>query len=411
MSEASRTRVELRRLRALALPATIFTVVYFGMLVYPPLRLADLLWPTWQPGTPTLLGLILLPILGRVAYELRPGAASRHLAALSLTWLGLAFLLFCVLVPFELVALVVTAESRTLGMSVAGLWLLLGGWSLVNAQRLTVKRMTLEAGPLTRPVRMVQISDVHIGSRGGAFLDRVVSRIEPLAPDLVMITGDLVDFRDIPLETLAPLGRLQVPLYFCIGNHERYVDCDDICERLRSVGVRVLREEIDLALPPLVIVGLDDADSRHRVRDGLAALGPLPEGYRILLYHRPDGLEDAADAGVDLMLCGHTHNGQIIPFNFLVRRVFPRILGLYRIAPTQLYVSPGTGTWGPVMRLGSSNEITVIELVPGPEGSRRANGPPARAREAAKRSRLLPATHFRAPASLSSASTASAMRR
>lgn len=363
-SEADRRGRSLRRWRALLLPATIFTVVYFSMLVYPPLRLAGLLWPGWQPGTVALLGLIVLPILGRAAYEIRPGATSRMLAALSLTWLGLAFLLFALVLPFEAVNWLLAPDPHSAGLVIAAIWLGLVGTSLVNAQRLTVRRLTLAAPQLTRSLRMVQISDVHIGSRGAGFLDRVVRRVETLDADLVMITGDLVDFRDIPATTLAPLGRLSMPVFFCIGNHERYVDCDAICERLEAMGVRVLREQIDTSLPPLVVVGLDDADSRHRVRDGLQTLGELPSGYRILLYHRPDGLEDAAAAGVDLMLCGHTHNGQIIPFNFIVRRVFPRIRGLYRMDPTRLYVSPGTGTWGPVMRLGSNNEITVLDLGP-----------------------------------------------
>ena len=80
--------------------------------------------------------------------------------------------------------------------------------------------------------------------------------------------------------------------------------------------------------------------------------------------------EDAARSGIDLMLCGHTHNGQIVPFNRLVKRYFPRIAGRYEAGATVLYVSPGTGTWGPTMRLGSSNEITVFDLSPAPAGAR-----------------------------------------
>lgn len=94
----------------------------------------------------------------------------------------------------------------------------------------------------------------------------------------------------------------------------------------------------------------------------LPALPQDPSRYQVLLYHRPDGLEAAAAANIDLMLCGHTHNGQIVPFNFLVRRVFPRIVGLHDLGGTRLYVSPGTGTWGPVMRLGTRSEITVFDV-------------------------------------------------
>jgi len=87
-----------------------------------------------------------------------------------------------------------------------------------------------------------------------------------------------------------------------------------------------------------------------------------PEAFKILLYHRPMGLEAAAEHGIDLMLTGHTHAGQIMPFNLVVKRVFAHVRGLATHGPTTLYVSPGTGTWGPVMRLGSRSEITCFEL-------------------------------------------------
>lgn len=367
MSEAESLPKPRRRrgLRRLFLPALILVTVYFGMLVYPPLRVAWLIWPTWQPGTPELLVLIVVPILGRLAYEWRPGAFSRRVAALSMTWLGMAFVLFCLVLPFELLNLVLDLPPRAAGITLA---FLAGGLCLagaVNAQLLSVRRLRLPAPGLDRPRRLVQISDVHVGSREPRLLRRILERVRTLEPDALMITGDLIDFRDIPAEDVAGLAEFDCPVWYCIGNHERYVDLEAICERLRSVGVRVLRDEVDAREAPLVVAGIDDAESRRRVAQGLAAIGTLPEGFRILLYHRPDGLVAAEAAGIDLMLCGHTHNGQIVPFNFLVRRVFPHIQGLYQSGRTRLYVSPGTGTWGPLLRLGSRNEITVLELDPG----------------------------------------------
>ncbi len=353
-----------RGLRRLVLPALILVSIYFGMLVYPPLRVAWLIWPQWQPGTPELLLLIVVPILGRLAYEWRPGAWSRRVAALSMTWLGMAFVLFCLVLPFELLNLLLSPPARASGIALA---LLAGGLCLagaVNAQLLHVRSLSIPAPGLDRPRRVVQISDVHVGSREPALLRRILARVHTLEPDAVMVTGDLVDFRDIPAQALEGFSAFTCPIWYCIGNHERYVDLEAICDRLRSVGVRVLRDEVDASEPPLVVAGIDDAESRRRVEQGLAAIGPLPEGFRVLLYHRPDGFEAAADAGVDLMLCGHTHNGQIVPFNFIVRRVFPRIRGLYTQGKARLYVSPGTGTWGPLLRLGSRNEITLIRLDP-----------------------------------------------
>ena len=113
----------------------------------------------------------------------------------------------------------------------------------------------------------------------------------------------------------------------------------------------------------LQLIGIDDADARNQVARHLPTLPALQDKYRILLYHRPDGAEAAAAWGAHMMLCGHTHNGQILPFNLLVRRIFPRLLGRYQIGQLTLYVSPGTGTWGPVLRLGSRCEISMICLV------------------------------------------------
>ena len=187
-----------------------------------------------------------------------------------------------------------------------------------------------------------------------------------MQPDRVFITGDLIDFAKISQAQLAPLAQLNAPVDFCIGNHERYVDLEDICARLSALGINVLRNashSVTIQGTRVQILGIDDADRRDQVSREIVKLTPEPNSYRILLYHRPDDAEAAASWGAHLMLCGHTHNGQIVPFNFLVRRVFPRIRGSYPISDMTLYVSTGTGTWGPVLRLGSRGEITHLRLV------------------------------------------------
>jgi hypothetical protein len=272
---------------------------------------------------------------------------------------------FCLVATWEIANLLVGFPARASGFTLGGLVLGLAGYGFVNAHRLTVREVAVPAAasaPATaRGTRFVQISDVHVGSRSGRFLRRVVDRVNRLDADYVLITGDLIDFAGISERELASLGELRLPTYFIIGNHERYVDVDEICQRLTNLGVRVLRNE-SLEVGPFQLVGIDDAEPRTQVGRMLPYLPALPDRYRILLYHRPDGARDAAEWGAHLMLCGHTHNGQIVPFNFVVRRVFPRICGLYRIGDLHLYVSPGTGTWGPVLRLGSRCEIGILHL-------------------------------------------------
>jgi predicted MPP superfamily phosphohydrolase len=112
------------------------------------------------------------------------------------------------------------------------------------------------------------------------------------------------------------------------------------------------------------LVGIDDSDNPSQVKRGIARLDIDPQRFVLLLYHRPRGLAAAAAARVDLMISGHTHKGQIVPFNLVVKRVFEQTVGLFTHGQTRLYVSPGTGTWGPVMRLGSRGEISLFEVQP-----------------------------------------------
>jgi predicted MPP superfamily phosphohydrolase len=354
-------RGSLRRGLRRLYPLLVISALYFAVLVYPVLRIGLLAFPDWRPGTPALLLIMVGPAAGRLAYEWLPGQPTRWLAAATLTWLGACFVAFTLLVPWELANLVLPLHGPSSGWALLLAAATLTAWGIVNAQRLTVRRVDVDARGPAAGLRLAQISDVHVGSRSGRFLDRVVRRLNRERPDGVLITGDLVDFGNIQRGELAALGRLEAPAYFVIGNHERYVDLDDICERLRSLGVRVLRNE-SVDAGRLQIVGIDDAEPKTQVGRILPFLEPLPERFRILLYHRPDGAADAAAWGAHLMLCGHTHNGQIVPFDHLVRRVFPRICGLYQVDGMTLYVSPGTGTWGPVMRLGSRCEITMLHL-------------------------------------------------
>jgi hypothetical protein len=345
-------------------PVVVVSLFYFALLVYPVLRIWWLLLP--PPGTPELLLIMVGPLALRMAAEWFPGPVGRSLSALALTWLGICFLAFTVVICWELVRWLLPLPPQTWGLILTGTISALAGYAFYNAQRLVDVDVRIEipadAPPGVRGKRLAQISDVHVGSRQPGFLRRVVQRVNASQPDAVLITGDLIDFRAVSEAELASLGTLEAPAFFIIGNHERYVDLEEICSRLRNLGITVLRNA-QVVFQDLQLIGIDDADARNQVARHLPALPALQDKYRILLYHRPDGAEAAAAWGAHLMLCGHTHNGQILPFNLLVRRIFPRILGRYQIGQLTLYVSPGTGTWGPVLRLGSRCEISMICLV------------------------------------------------
>lgn len=349
-----------RRYLRLALGIAFTTVLMGVFVIYPPLRMAWYALPGWQPGTLAVLAVSVVPVLIRLAHELKPGIPARVASAIALTWLGLGFMFAPVLALVDLVNGFVLLPRPATGYALLGLAGLVAAIGFMGAQRLHVRTLQIAGGGRARG-RLVQISDVHIGSRLPGLLRRVVDLANAQRPDVHLITGDLIDFKDIGVAELAPLGELNAPAYFVIGNHERYVDLEPICERLRALGIRVLRNESETC-GDFHLLGIDDAEDRRTVERTLPRLARDPERFQVLLYHRPDGFEAAAEAGIDLMLTGHTHHGQIIPFNFIVARVFKPMAGLHERNGTHLYVSPGTGTWGPVLRIGSRSEITVFEI-------------------------------------------------
>ena len=232
-------------------------------------------------------------------------------------------------------------------------------YSLLNAQRLHVNTVRISGKPEIENQSIVQLSDVHIGSRSPKYLERIVKKVQKLDPTWVVITGDLLDSPSIGSVELEPLRLIADRTLLVTGNHERYEGIDRVTSMLESLGITVLRnEEVDEL--PFQFIGVDDHDSPSHLIEQLKRFEPLRNAYRVLLYHRPHGMEHASDWGFDLMLVGHTHRGQIFPFHLIVRRFFRFIHGTHRIGRMTLHISSGTGTWGPILRFGSRNEITRV---------------------------------------------------
>jgi hypothetical protein len=222
--------------------------------------------------------------------------------------------------------------------------------------------------------RIVQISDIHIGPiLGRAFAAQLVARVNALAPDLVAVTGDLVDGKvELLADEVAPFGGLRGRdgVYFVTGNHDHYSGADAWARAIADLGVRVLRNErvaIGQGEQAFDLVGVDDHRGGLIGREGgedleraLAARDAARPA--ILLAHDPSTFRRASGLGIDLQLSGHTHGGQIWPFGLLVRLAIPTVAGLYAKGAAQLYVSRGTGFWGPPMRLFAPAEITEIVL-------------------------------------------------
>jgi len=262
--------------------------------------------------------------------------------------------------------IVTLALVMALGITTAG-----GLWA--NPFRVSEIEISLDG--LRRDVVVMHISDVHIGHhRGRAYLARIVAETNRQRPDIVLINGDLVD-SNVALRpgVLSPLSDLDAPAFFVGGNHESYVDTERAFELVSKYGVRVLHNEV-VDTHGIYLVGLDymnpdeNTFDMHPSRDKRTIKSVLPtlalagDKPSVLMHHNPVGAQYVAAKGVDLMVSGHTHAGQMFPATLLAPVIFPFHRGLCDEGDMQVFVSQGAGTFGPRIRLGTSNEINLLRL-------------------------------------------------
>ncbi len=352
-------------------------------------------WP--RALTALLIGLALSVPLSLVFSRLFPFAPLRPLYWIVFLWMGVGFLLaafffaadvgrFLTSGALWLAArfggpnepadparrlLLARAIAGTVGVGVAGLSALglRSALGAVQVKELEVPIRNLPAA--LAGLRLVQISDVHIGPLlRKEWVQGVVARVRSLAPDLIAITGDLVDGSVAELSAqAAPLAGLSAPrgVWFVTGNHEYYSGVDEWLQHLPSLGIRPLRNERVEVAPGLDLAGVNDHSATgalHRPDLPRALAGRDEKRPLILLAHQPRQFLEAARLGVDLTLCGHTHGGQIWPFSWVVGLTQPYVAGLHRRGDAQVYVSRGTGFWGPPLRVFAPAEITLLRLRP-----------------------------------------------
>ena len=304
-----------------------------------------------------------------------PGIGLEYVGAV---WMGFVFLLFVFLAATDVATLggfVLRPWLNSIRTGAAALAVVGAVAGVIGGlQRPRVVEVELEAPSLAAEhdgLTLVQLSDVHLGTLiGERFLGRLIARVEALKPDVVVITGDLVDADWNAVDgTLPLLKRLRAPrgVLAVTGNHEYYAGIDRCHRLLSETGFTCLENRHVEVVPGLVIAGVPDARGAAQMGepgpDLAAALDGVDDSATVvLLQHAPERETEAAAAGVDLLLNGHTHGAQLWPFHYLVRLAYPHLAGVFKVGDMTQVVSRGAGRWGPPMRLLAPPDIVRVTV-------------------------------------------------
>ena len=233
-------------------------------------------------------------------------------------------------------------------------------YSVLNGRSIVVKKIEIRSPKVSENVSLAFVSDVHLGSNSGRYLETISEKIKSLNCDLLIIGGDFIDSSSFDLAELKSLELFDMPILFISGNHEYYLK--DYAEKLRALENYNLKflDNDAFRFKEVNIIGVSD---NQALTSQEKVLGRFIEDsfFNLAVIHKPSLWERVVDK-VDLMLSGHTHNGQIFPFGLFVRIQFKQVYGLYERLNSALYVSSGAGCWGPRMRLGTKNEIVKISI-------------------------------------------------
>ncbi len=374
-----------------------FLSLYGGMHVYAFVRLRG----TFSPGQTAqalLAGALLMMTLAPLLVRLAEGAGLERTAAWiawpSYVWMGSIFIFCATLLAADTLRAAAWITHRFYGTAIPGfltaaitcetallIALLASGYALYEVRSIRTEHVAVTTDklpPTVRRIRIVQISDVHVGllfheSR----LESVLQAVRAAHPDILVSTGDLVDGRLSREDVLKHLDKMAAMIaavptkggkFAVTGNHEYYAGLEQALAFTRKAGFTVLRNQ-SVSLPEgITISGVDDAAGRRAnlpaaMEPEAELLRSLPQGqFQLLLKHRPLVAATGSDH-FNLQLSGHVHKGQIFPFNLLVRLRFPIPCGTSTTANGSLiHVSRGSGTWGPPMRLFAPPEVTVIDI-------------------------------------------------
>lgn len=298
-----------------------------------------------------------------------PNIFTRYFYIFCITWLWIIFLWLFISIIFDFSINLISIPLQIKSFIWSFLIVSISTFAIYNQSWLPeIKNISIKAPKLSENMKIWYLSDVHIDwVHSINYLNKIIDILNKQKLDLVLINWDLVDWASFEKHSFKTLDRLNVPVYITLGNHESYIWNDFAKSLFTETKARVLENEV-VNYKWLEILGIQDMfwiknkQNEILLDKILSNMKWDSEKTSIMVLHEPIWSEIADKYWVNIQLAWHTHNWQIWPFNYVVKLVFPRVLGLYKIGNLSLYVGPGTWTWWPPMRLGSRNEITIITL-------------------------------------------------
>lgn len=368
----------------------VFFLIYGSLHLYAFIKAKAALSMSAKAGIPLIVFMAVMtsaPVIIRYLEGYKLELLARFMSYVGYIWMGVLILFFASAICIDIyrlflyiLNLILHADLSSISISVKGAFFLplivalaAACYGFFEAKDIQVEHLTVRSPRIpaeNNGLKIVQVSDVHIGLIvREERLKQVVEKVMAESPDIVVSTGDLVDGQINRMEGLAEIFLQIKPAYgkYAItGNHEYYAGLDQALEFTRSAGFTILRGEA-VEVAGIYIAGVDDPAGEQFGRlNGNSERGLLSgldhDKFKILLKHRPLVSNDGAGL-FDLQLSGHTHKGQIFPFNLVTKLYYPKHAGLLDLKNgSHLYVSRGSGTWGPPIRFMSPPEVTVIKL-------------------------------------------------
>jgi uncharacterized protein len=295
-----------------------------------------------------------------IIYYLRSHNTFKPLKIFVYEGLGIGFISFMVISVSILINLLGFFQETSIGITSLIIIFILSAYGIINARNISIKNIELTSAKINNNFSIIFLSDIHLGTNSTKHLKKILNKIKTIKYDFIIIGGDLIDSGSFNINDLNILKEIKKNIYFVNGNHEYYLkDYKNKIAQLKNFNIRVLKNTCE-KIDQINLIGVDDMESEYSKISYVTKL-KKDNLFNLVVSHKPD-IWDNINNKAELMLSGHTHNGQIFPFNLIVKLKFKYIYGLYKNKKSRLYVSSGSGCWGPKLRIGSSNEIININL-------------------------------------------------